>query len=412
MKQVGNHQIIWAICCGLILSLWSYPVSAQKLSFKEAFEQAKMDWEVELPHSEGYFYTCDDGFVFSAGDKTALYRYNAQGVKLWEKTDPRGRRSYGTGFVRGGKISRDGRFVLIIRTDEDWEQRYPGWYYEYLDAEGNVLWRIHRHSEEGPCLTEISRTGKYLMNEENAMNGREVLSVWEGKTGEVLWEREGERSPWKAEFAGEERIAYYYNTTLHLLDSATGNVIWAEDLRPFLPMPFGGVNTRNLSVSEDGSKIAVAMHGTEEKSVVVLSDGNGNVLWTKDDFDFSPYETAFSTSGKSLLIHEGTTWIFVDAVNGGEAWRTKEMVRCKFTLQGDEIFFEDNAIYVTSGFHGTGVIELDEKNQISQSTHFVERIFVFPQKGLPSVKKAIAVEKGQNQFRISKRTVNLGRKVR
>lgn len=409
MKQFGNHQIIWAICCGLILSLWSYPISAQKLSFKEAFEQAKTDWEVELPHSKGYFYTCDDGFVFSADDRTGVYRYNTQGVKLWEKTDPRRRSDNGTGVVSGGRISQDGRFALTMKAGEDWDQRYPGFYYEYLDAAGNVLWRSHRNYDVGPYLTEISRTGKYLMNEENAMNGRDVLTVWDGKTGEVLWVREGEMSPWKAEFAGEERIAYYYNTTLHLLDSATGNVIWAQNLRPFLPMPFGGVNTRNLSVSEDGSKIAVAMHGTEEKSVVALSDGNGNVSWTKEDFEFPPYETAFSSSAKLLLIHEGSSWILVDVAHGREVWRIKEKVRYDFSLPGrGRMFFEDGAIFVASKFHGTGVLELDESAQMRKYSHFDERIFVFPEKGLPGARKAIAIDKRQNGFRISKRTVNLG----
>ena len=384
--------------CGLLL--WSYPASAQ-LSFKEAFERAKTDWQVELPHSKGYFYTCDDGFLFSAEDRTGVYRYNLQGVKLWEKI--------GVGISAVG-ISQDGRFALLVRYEN---KRYPGRYYEYLDAEGNVLWRIRRHYEEGPYLSKISRAGKYLINVEDPMSGREVLTVWDGKSGEVLWQKEGEMSPWKAEFAGEERIAYYHDVTLYLLDSATGDVIWSRDLRPFLPKPFGGVEDRELFVSDDGSKIAVAMEGTKEKSVLVLFDENGNVLWTKDDFNFSPSGAVFSRSARNLLIKDGSFWILVDAVSGREAWRIKKKVSHHFNLPGTgRIFFEDNAIFVASHFHGTAILELDEKSRIRRYSHFDERIFVFPQKGLPSVKKAIMIEKGQNRLKISRRTVNLGRKAR
>jgi len=403
MRHLEAYRIIWVVLfCGLTLLVCSYPASAQRLSFQEAFEKAKTDWEMELPYNKGYFYTCDDGFLFSAQDRTGVYRYNLQGVKLWEKI--------GVGISAVG-ISQDGRFALLVRYERN--KRYPGRYYEYLDAEGNVLWRIRRHYEEGPYLSKISRVGKYLINVEDPMSGREVLTVWDGKSGEVLWQKEGEMSPWKAEFAREERIAYYHDVTLHLLDSATGDVIWSRDLRPFLPKPFGGVEDRELFVSDDGSKIAVAMEGTKEKSLLVLCDENGNVLWTKDDFNFSPSGAVFSRSARNLLIKDGSFWILVDAASGREAWRIKKKVSHHFNLPGTgRIFFEDNAIFVASHFHGTAILELDEKSQIRRYSHFDERIFVFPQKGLPSVKKAIMIEKGQNRLKISRRTVNIGRKAR
>jgi len=406
MRQLG--WTIPAMFCGLLL--WSYPAFAQ-LSFKEAFERAKTDWQVELPHSKGYFYTCDDGFLFRTGDKTGIYRYNIEGKKLWEKTDPR-RWEVSPGEFIGPLgaigISQDGKFSLITRADEDFGKPWCGRYYEYLDYKGDVIWRIHRDYGEGHT-PYISRTGRYLINVEDPMAGRDVLTVWDGKTGEVLWRRKGELSPWKAKFAGEDRIAYYHDVTLYLLDSATGDVIWSRNLRSFLPEGFGGVDRRNLSVSRDGTKIAVAMYGTARKAVLVLFDQSGNMLWTKEDFNSYPYESAFSKSGRILLIHEGSFWILVDALRGAEIWRVKEKIRHDFTLPGRGISFEDDIILFPSKFHGTGVLELDKKFMIERYYHFDQRIFVFTKKDF-SGRKAIIIERCQDRLKVSGRMVNLGRR--
>jgi len=119
-------------CCGHILPLLSL----------EAFERAKTDWQVELPHSKGYFYTCDDGFLFRTGDKTGIYRYNIEGKKLWEKTDPR-RWEVSPGEFIGPLgaigISQDGKFSLITRADEDFGKPWCGRYYEYLSIRTEVV---------------------------------------------------------------------------------------------------------------------------------------------------------------------------------------------------------------------------------------------------------------------------------
>jgi len=186
-------------------------------------------------------------------------------------------------------------------------------------------------------------------------------------------------------------------------------VIWSRNLRSFLPEGFGGVDRRNLSVSRDGTKIAVAMYGTARKAVLVLFDQSGNMLWTKEDFNSYPYESAFSKSGRILLIHEGSFWILVDALRGAEIWRVKEKIRHDFTLPGRGISFEDDIILFPSKFHGTGVLELDKKFMIERYYHFDQRIFVFTKKDF-SGRKAIIIERCQDRLKVSGRMVNLGRR--
>jgi len=391
--------------CGLLL--WSYPAFAQ-LSFKEAFERAKTDWQVELPHSKGYFYTCDDGFLFRTGDKTGIYRYNIEGKKLWEKTDPR-RWEVSPGEFIGPLgaigISQDGKFSLITRADEDFGKPWCGRYYEYLDYKGDVIWRIHRDYGEGHTPSYISRTGRYLINVEDSMAGRDVLTVWDGKTGEVLWRRKEELSPWKAKFAGEDRIAYYHDVTLYLLDSATGDEIWSRNLRPFLPEGFGGVNDCDIFVSDNGAKIVVIMEGTRGKGIVILFNDKGERLWEREyGWARYAYEAAFSTSAKVLLVHSRHRWILVDTATGDEIWDVPEKIGGHWTIGENLLRIEDNVMFIPT-FFGTVVLELRDNFQIERHSHFDAKLLAFPHNGIEG-RNVIRIERERDSLKVSKRSVN------
>jgi len=387
MKQLKDYWIIWATFCGLILSLWSYPASAQKLSFKEAFEKARTDWEVELPYEGGQFERCDDGFAFLSQDRRYLVRYDENGRKLWERKEPKGMMSI-------FHISKAGKRVYLVRLTGF--EKAVG---ELLDHQGNTMWVSET------LMFRISPTGKYLINTAESIGRQPVLTLIEGSSGTILWNREGDTGPWEAKFAGEERIAYYHDVTLHLLESLTGDVIWSRNLRPFLPKPFGGVEDRELFVSDNGSKIVVMMEGTKGKEIFILFDERGEASWAKEyEWVSAASEAVFSTSAKLLLVASRHRWILVDTETGKEIWNIPEKIGGHWTITDNLLRVEDRAIFIPT-FFGTAVLELDNRFRIVKHSHFDAKLLAFPWRRDINARNIIRIESKGNRLNISKRRV-------
>lgn len=377
-----------AITSCSILMLWAGALLAQKgRPFQEVFPNAKVDWQVELPHPKGRIVGCDDGFVFISEDRMHLYRFGAEGRKLWELRDIK-RFPYGEGRwyggIRGALVSQDGQFVYVLRdaglATKPWKEytheqllglSKP--YGEYLDVEGNKLWE----RDEPPLLSKISPQGKYLMTEFDPMSERQELVVVSGKDGSILWRREGEIGIWDAEFATDERIVYYRHPTLYLLDSATGSMIWQIDMHPYFSRSgFESIAHPQITVSKDGNRIVLFGYYALRKSAIISLDSQGNILWIRADLP-RILVAQVSRSGKTVFIPGYESSRLIDNDTGTDLWTQ----RTYFSWIEKDLMQVTESIIVAPGYikpdkmSGTVFFQLGKGGKF-QSLHKIQEVAI------------------------------------
>ncbi|HID94995.1 MAG TPA: hypothetical protein EYP53_02915 [Candidatus Latescibacteria bacterium] len=398
--QRKKYGLLAIASCGILL-LWAGSLLAQKgRPFQEVFPNAKVDWKLELPHPKGRIVGCDDGFVFVSDDRMHLYRFSAEGRKLWELRDIKRFPSGGGcwyGGIRGARVSQDGRFVYVLR---DAGQATKPWkeytheqllglsrpYGEYLDADGNRLWE----REEPPLLSKISPQGKYLMTEFDAMSERQELVVVSGKDGSILWRREGEIGIWGAEFVTDERIAYYKHPTLYLFDSSSGNAIWELDMRPYFKgSGFESIAYPQITASKDGNRIVLFGDYALGKSAVISLDSQGNILWSRADLGICSANV--SESGNTVFVDGNRSCRLIDNKDGTDLWI--KQIRLPGTLLN--LHVKDEIILFSDRFGGT-VFELSETGSVKRISQFNEMVIPVPMKNLNIKFAAILVQFSKN----------------
>ena len=380
--QVRRLVLLAAAVFSVTSLLWAGLVLAQgPRPFQEVFPNAKVEWELTLPnpYPNGQIVGCEDGFVLITNDRTHLYRYNAEGKKLWELSDikrlPYGEGGKMIGGIWGALVSRDGRFVYVKRdaglaTKPAEEYTHEGLLGlsepqgEYFNAQGNSLWK----REEPPYMERISPGGEYLMTQFDPMSERQELVVVSGKDGTILWRREGEIGIWAAEFATDERIVYYKHPTLYLFDSATGNAIWELDMRPhFKRFDFEGIAHPQITASRDGNRIVLFGYYALGKSAVFSLDDQGNILWTRAGLLALPAQV--SESGKTVFVNGNRSCRLIDNSNGTDLW--VKQIRLPGTLLN--LHVTDAMIVFSSRFGGT-IFELGEGGLAKSMFQFNEMI--------------------------------------
>ena len=407
--QVRRSVLLAAAVFSVTSLLWAGLVLAQgPRPFQEVFPNAKVEWELTLPnpYPNGQIVGCEDGFVLITNDRTHLYRYNAEGKKLWELSDIK-RLPYGEGGKMIGGIwralvSRDGRFVYVKRdaglaTKPAEEYTHEGLLGlsepqgEYFNAQGNSLWK----REEPPYMERISPGGKYLMTQFDPMSERQELVVVSGKDGTILWRREGEIGIWAAEFATDERIVYYKHPTLYLFDSATGNAIWELDMRPhFKRFDFEGIAHPQITASREGKRIVLFGYYALGKSAVISLDGQGNILWIRAGLP-RILSAQVSGSGKTLFIPGYGSSRLINNDTGTDLWTQ----RTYFSWIENDLIHVTRNFIIASGYikpdkmSGTGFFTLNKTGELQSLRKFKE-IAIPVNSPLGILQKAILIRKG------------------
>ena len=412
--QVRRLVLLAAAVFSVTSLLWAGLVLAQgPRPFQEVFPNAKVEWELTLPnpYPNGQIVGCEDGFVLITNDRTHLYRYNAEGKKLWELSDikrlPYGEGGKMIGGIWGALVSRDGRFVYVKRdagyapnafekyTEEQLNAgagRKP--YGEYFDAEGNSLWT----RQEPPYLTKISPHGKYLMTERDEMADQADLVVVSGKDGSTLWERP--RGFLAAEFVGDDKVALYSNARFYLFDAATGDTLRTVDLLPtFRQIGLRNIAHARISSSKDGRKIALILRMLGSKSGVISLNSQGDILWARGDI-FSVSLAKVSESGKTVFVNGSRNSRLVDNDTGGDLWVQDTFF--SYLMEKENLIHVTESLIIASGnmypdrMSGTGFFDLGKNGKL-QSLCKIKEIAIPVSSPSRTPQKAILVKKSRGK---------------
>jgi outer membrane protein assembly factor BamB len=330
-------------------------------------DQKNIAWSVEIPgRGNGspiavgnriYLATCDE----VAGSQSILCLDRATGKKVWDKV------VHATGAMRKNERSTgasttpasDGRRIYVNFANSG------AVFTTALDLEGKQLWQtkicdysIHQGYGSSPALFE-----KFVYVTVDTKGGGAVAAL-DQSTGEIIWKRDRPSdpnypSPVIFKIAGRDQLLLTGCNLISSFEPRTGETIWEVE----------GATTECVTSTVTDGKHVYSSGGYPRNHIsAVLADGSMNIVWQNDERVYVP----------SMICHDGHLYAVLDAGiaacwksdTGEEKWKTRLGGNFSASLVqvGDRIF-ATNETGETSIFRATpDKLDLVSKNQLGDET--------------------------------------------
>ena len=236
--------------------------------------------------------------------------------------------------------------------NKDWNARPP-----------QVLWQTPMHDDgyAGPSVAD----GKVFIVDHDGAD--DVVRAIDFETGQDLWQA---RYPdlARADYGFTRSTPVYdsgriyvvsYLGQLHCIDAATGEVVWAVNLR----QQFGGVSPQwgyAMSALIDGDRVVV-VPGGPDACVAVLDKATGEVIWAGGGSDIPGYATPVKATIQGVeqyVVFAGKALIGVRAADGELLWRVPW--ETDYDVNAATPIVSGDHIYITSNYRrGCAVIGIE-----------------------------------------------------
>ena len=337
-----------------ISSINLFVFDARSLEVRKSSEVTKTLWEVELPAQIRDIQTANGKILILGhqgergydGSIEIVSYMDDNGETIWEKRfviqslEPQG----GTGEILNISLSKNGQSIIINYHGEAWQGPADMTHAESYDSNGNKKW-FTIVNEPG---LKLSPKGNYAVTPRISFNeSKGVFKIFDNKTGNEIFsdiqKSKTETYAWYADFLSDSEVVYVktfrprsigvnesesyspWSTILSLYNIKAKGWKWQKDISRIIPKSTAcfGVSMPPLPIlvsSDDGIFfLGFEMLDSQSKDKYARKylsafDKQGNILWTRDDFETSKDGRCGGISGHSFII--GSTWLLVQSMDG------------------------------------------------------------------------------------------------